>query len=48
MIQEGTARLMGRCIERLMDEVLTFVNVSNNKYVIQAPITDLHYGDTTF
>lgn len=47
-IQEGTPKLMGRCIEKLMGEVLTFVNVSNHRYVIPAPISALHYGDIAF
>lgn len=39
---------MGRCIERLRDEVLTFVNVRSHRSVIPAPISALHYRDIAF
>lgn len=37
-LEEQGSEFMGRCIDRLMDKVLTFLTVSNHKCVIPAPI----------
>lgn len=47
-IQGGMASLMGRCIEQLRDEVVTFVNVRCHRSVIPVPISALHYRDIAF